>query len=320
MCVGDHDSLFKRVFSVPAHAAGELRSVLPESITRELDLDSLRLIATSYVDEQMAHRHVDMLFTTTLRARTAYLYFLFEHQSEPDPLMPWRVLEYQHRIWASLLRAEPKRRTLPAIMTIVIHHGEQGWTSPRRFHDLIDGLEHLPALGRFVPSFELLVDDLVDQEDRALQARPMEPFPMVSLWLLRDGRSLDAFLEHLSAWAGHLTQLVPADGAVVMRYILKVAGTGTYDILQQQLAELAPNIEEIMANNLEEELIERGVERGVERGTRTTLRRNVQRLLELRFGELDDGLVQRLSDASVADLDRWFERAAVEKTLDNVFE
>jgi hypothetical protein len=54
----------------------------------------------------------------------------------PDPLMPWRVLTYQQRIWAAVLRVEPARRRLPAIVTIVVHHGEGGWNAPRRFHEL----------------------------------------------------------------------------------------------------------------------------------------------------------------------------------------
>ena len=65
--------------------------------------------------------------------------------------------------------------------------------------------------------------------DVALLARPLAPFPKVTLWLLRDGRSVDAFLEHLVAWATELERLAPQgadseDYITVLRYIWSVVG------------------------------------------------------------------------------------------------
>lgn len=208
--MGDHDSIFKRAFSVPAHAAGELRSVLPANLTNRLDLATLKLEATSFVDAEMQHRHADLLFSASISGRRSFVFLLFEHQSELDALMPWRILTYQQRIWAALLRREPERTTLPPIITIVVHHGESGWTSPRRFHRIVDGLDDLPELRPFVPDFELAIDDLVTADDEALQRRPLAPFPKVVLWLLRDGRSLARFLAHLAAWATELERLMPS--------------------------------------------------------------------------------------------------------------
>jgi predicted transposase YdaD len=64
--MGDHDTLFKRAFGVPEHAAGELRSVLPAAVVDRLDLDSLELLPTSFVDQEMVHRHADLLFRAPL--------------------------------------------------------------------------------------------------------------------------------------------------------------------------------------------------------------------------------------------------------------
>ncbi|HAT9776582.1 TPA: hypothetical protein JBD69_11280 [Legionella pneumophila subsp. pneumophila] len=35
-----------------------------------------------------------MCYKTTIDNKKAYLYFLLEHQSKPDPLMPFRLLKY----------------------------------------------------------------------------------------------------------------------------------------------------------------------------------------------------------------------------------
>jgi hypothetical protein len=114
--------------------------------------------------------------------------------------MPYRVLIYQQRIWAAILRDEPHRKTLPPVITLVIH-GEGGWRAPRTPHQMIEGLDEAPALSPFVPDLELLIDDLSAADNEALFARPLAPFPKVVLWLLRDGREIEILLEHLPAWA-----------------------------------------------------------------------------------------------------------------------
>jgi len=324
--MGDHDSLFKRAFSVPAHAAGELRSVLPEAIAKALDLATLKVEPTSFVDAEMAHRHTDLLFSASISGRPSYVYFLLEHQSEPDALMPFRVLVYLQRIWAELLRAEPKRKTLQPIITIVVHHGEQGWTAPRRFHDLVDGLKESPELARFVPDFELLIDDLVLQDDEALQRRPLEPFPKIALWLLRDARSFEVLVKHRIAWTTEVTRLVQSDPRgedvrTVLRYILRVAGEMPYELVRQRLVETAPVFEEVMPSM--EQLIEKGVEKGRQEGrqegVRDTLMRTLTRLLRARFGTLEPAVEDRIGRASPDELDRWVERVIVAPSVEDVF-
>ncbi|MBX3226747.1 MAG: Rpn family recombination-promoting nuclease/putative transposase [Labilithrix sp.] len=317
--MGDHDSLFKRAFSVPAHAAGELRSVLPPAITDRLDLDALALVPATFIDAEMGHRHADLLFTAPFEGRRCYVYLLFEHQSAPDPLMPWRVLTYQQRIWASVLRAEPERTTLPPIITVVVHHGPDGWQAPRTFHAMIEGLDGLPELERHVPDFELIVDDLCAVEDEDLQRRPLAPFPKLTLWLLRDGRDVERLLDHLAAWAATLERLARddpqrEDTLVVLRYILRVAGPTPYEHLRQRVTDVAPTFEEVMAS-AEQYFIEQGIEKGIEKGTRRT----ILRLLRTRFGPLEPAIEARVEAASSDDLDRWTERIIVAKTLDDVF-
>ena len=129
--MGDYDALFKRIFAVPANAAAELRCVLPAVLLAALDLSRLEHIPGSFVGADMAHRHTDLLFRVPLGGRLVYLYLLMEHQSRPDALMPLRVLEYLQRIWSKLLRDEPGRKTLPPVLTLVVHHGPAPRARPR---------------------------------------------------------------------------------------------------------------------------------------------------------------------------------------------
>lgn len=153
--MGEHDGLFKRVFSIPEHAAAELGSVLPQPIAQALDLSALELVPGSFVDDTLAQRHTDLLFRAPTRSgQPVYLYVLLEHQSDDDPVMAFRVLEYMVKIWSALRDAEPHRKTLPPILTLVVYHGASPWRAPRRFHEMVEGLDEIAELSRFVPDLE----------------------------------------------------------------------------------------------------------------------------------------------------------------------
>ena len=115
-----HDALFKFVFSQPEQAASELRAVLPHELSTRLDWASLSLAPASFVDERLAKRHADLLFSIRCDGRDAFLYVLLEHQSTSDPFMAFRLLRYMVRIWDAFLRSHPAAGKLPAVIPVVI--------------------------------------------------------------------------------------------------------------------------------------------------------------------------------------------------------
>ena len=172
-----HDALFKRIFSAPEHAAGELRTMLPGSLVAQLDLDSLEVVEGSFVSKELRLRHTDLLFRVPFREprhgqRYVYVYVLLEHQSRADPDMPFRILEYVVRIWAKLRADEPRRGTLPLVLPLVVHHGARAWSAPTSVHAMVEGLAEHPALRRFVPNLDVLIDDLAAASNAELMGRP----------------------------------------------------------------------------------------------------------------------------------------------------
>ncbi len=320
--MGHHDTFFKRAFCVPEHAAGEIRSLLPPAVTSRMDLETLRLLPASFVDAQMAHRHADLLFRAMIDGEYAYLYFLFEHQSTPDHLMPFRVLTYILRIWDQLLREDPTRRTLPIIIPIIVHHGAQGWTAPRRLHECVAGLEAFPHLAPLVPDFELIVADLVHIDDEALRARPMGAFPKLALWALRDARSVERLLATVHEWGEEFRELKRQDPdeddvGVVLRYILRAAGDLSYEVVRDKFIEVIPEVEADMASAAEQ-LIQRGVARGLKEG-RLAARALLTRQLQLRFGALGPDAEAAIAKGTPEQLGGWAERVITAETLEDVF-
>ncbi len=337
--MGDHDKFFKRVFRVPRHAAGLIRTMLPAALVARMDLSRLELVRASFVDPELRHRHADLVFRVPIDGKMAFIYFLFEHQSEPDALMAFRLLTYIQQLWAAILREDPKRKTLPIVIPIVIHHGRSGWTKARTLHELVEGLDEMPELGAVVPNFEMIIDDLVRVDDEALLARPLEAFPKVALWVLRDARSIEALFERLGAWHSEIQQLVAPsrdfeDFESVMRYILRVSKNVSFETIRGKFIEVIPEVEAAMASPAEEliqEGIEKGERRGLKKGEERGLKKGRQegrqeanrtmlaRLLQLRFGVLGPKVEARISEGSPEKLEGWLDRVITAETLDGVF-
>ena len=333
--MGDHDGLFKLGFGEPIHAAGELRSVLPPPIVEAVRLDELERVDGSFVDEALAQRHTDLLYRAPRRdsGEPLYLYFLIEHQSEPDRWMALRVLGYVLRIWETLLRDEPLR-SLPPVVPLVVHHGEGGWSVPRTLHELVHGLDELPALRRFVPDLHLIVDELGAATDAELQARPLAPFQQLVLWFLRDVRQPERFVAGLRGWDDVLRAMDALDDSqqfmAALHYLREVAGPAPFEEFRRRVIDLAPNQESLMITAAQFDF-ERGRERGVqegrqagrqegrqegrEEGREEGLRVSLATLLVQRFGPLDDATRARIDHASAPTIERALGRLLTAPTI-----
>ena len=56
-----HDAVFKAVFEQPEHAAAELQHVLSADLVAAIDWSSLALEPGSFVDEELADQHSDLV-------------------------------------------------------------------------------------------------------------------------------------------------------------------------------------------------------------------------------------------------------------------
>src|SRR5262249_34875798 len=151
---------------------------------------TLSLCAGSFVDEALKERHTDLLFTVRIEGRTGLVYVLYEHQSRVDALMAFRILRYLVRVWEAWLKEHEEAKRLPAIVPVVLHHSETGWTGATAFEQLLDlEAEALAELGVYVPRFAFLLDDISHESDEALRARSMTALGRLVLYCLRNART-----------------------------------------------------------------------------------------------------------------------------------
>ena len=174
-------------------------------------------------------------------------------------------------------------------------------------------------LARFVPSFELLVDDLRRASDDSLASRVVAGFAKLALWLLRDGQA-DRLFDAMRHWAPLLDDL-PADRlAAVVRYVDAVGG-GDEMILEEFCANLelhAPQTRGTVMTYIER-LVSESRQEGRQEGRREERQHLLRRQLEIKFGTLSPASEQRLAGASEAELARWIERVLFAGTLEQLF-
>jgi predicted transposase YdaD len=330
-----HDALFRHVFSQPEHAAAELRHVLPPSIANAIDWTALRVVPGTWVDEELRGAHADILCSVPLAGHEVLVYVLLEHKSGADPMTPLQLLRYVLRIWQAWCREHPGTRTLPAVLPVVVHHGEGRWTTPTELADLLDLPPALrDAIGPFVPNFRFALDDLTATDEAPLRARAMAALPRLALFCLHRIRAGGDIRAALTRWADTMRAVLEAASggdalAAVLSYIMQVGELPAAELREFLANEVDTEAESKMTNTWEQIKQEGRVE-GLARGRvegrvegRAEGRTEGQievviRLLTARFGALEGEHLRIIRQGSSEQLIAWAERVLHAHSADEV--
>jgi hypothetical protein len=319
-----HDKLFKRRFSEVENAVPELRAILPPALLERIDLSTLKVVPGEFVDEALKSSHSDLLYEVQLSAKPAFVYVLFEHQSSADPLLALRLMRYLVRILERYARAAKASDDndhrpllpLPAVIPVVLHHSETGWTAAQRLEDLFDPqLVADSELTPLIPRLTFVLDDISRLTDEALRKRTLTLVSTLTLWALRDARDPDRLLRTLQVWAWAIVELLRQPGGreaaeTLFRYIVLVANISPEVWIQRVYAVIPEAKDAIMT------IAEQLQAKGRAEGERTL----ILRLLTVKFGELSEPARDRVAAASEDDLTRWAERMLSATSLEQVFE
>jgi predicted transposase/invertase (TIGR01784 family) len=320
-----HDALFKAVFSQPQHAAAELRALLPATLVARTDWSSLTLVPGSYVDASLRERQSDLLFAARVGDADARYYVLFEHQSEPDPRMAFRLLRYVVRIWERRLEEAPAE-LLPPVVPVVLSHSGRGWTVPTAMEALLDLRDGSDDLLPHVPRFSYLVDDLARASDEVLAKRIESLYVRLALTLLRDLRT-QPILQVLARAQPLFSALERAETSaeaigLLIRYILHHAVEDEHATILEVVGEIGPRTKDeamrSIADKLMDEGFQKGLAKGLAEGRAEGLRMTLRKLIRLKLGELGSAQASRIDQADVATLERWTERVLTAASVDEI--
>jgi putative YhgA-like transposase len=237
---------------------------------------------------------------------------LFEHQSSSDPWMPLRLLRYMVRIWEHWLEDHEDAKVLPAIVPVVLYHGDERWSAPRAFDAVLDVPEAVrPVLAEHLVRFAYVLDNLSEVPDDWLRARdPVTAFVDLCLKHARRGA---LFVEILSGSGDLMREARRTHGGrealqFVVSYIFTVNDAKHRQALTAVLErESGPEAKDIIMT-IAEQFIEQGIQQG-ERGA-------LLRLLRKRFGaQVNDDTERRVAAASPEQIALWLERVLSAATL-----
>ena len=107
-----HDHYFRSAMDDPDVAMSCIRAHLPAEIVVQIDVNSLQLMKGNFIEGNLREKITEVLYKATIDGEKGYIYFLIEHQSTPDPLMPLRLHHYILQIIEKDLEEQKKLESL----------------------------------------------------------------------------------------------------------------------------------------------------------------------------------------------------------------
>ena len=157
-------------------SAAEFLRIPEDPILESLDVQHIQQDRTTFIQPDFAHIESDIVLQVPfLRDKLAIIiYILIEHQSEPDPFMILRLLDYisaiykrQRRLWVDAHNSMAGFLLQP-VLPIVFYTGTKRWDSLPAFRDLEQGGKLFKP---FLPNFKPLFLSLKDTPGAKLTAR-----------------------------------------------------------------------------------------------------------------------------------------------------
>ena len=325
-----HDAAFKALLGKPENARGVLSEIVPPAVAEAIDWQTLTSVPTNFVTLELRQQYTDLLFSVRWHdGSELFAYLLFEHQSDPprtrDGPMAFRLLRYQVRIWEEWLGRNPDAPSLPVIIPVVLYHGQQAWTAPRWFGDVLAVPPAVrPVLSPRLVQFEYLLNDLSEISAEELRDRAYTAAIKLLALCYKHARTNPHFLTILGQWRDVVAEVLSAPNGLAMLaqllwYILRVSESVQRDALQELLLrEVGPQTQEaiVTAGQL---LIEEGRQQGLEQG-RQRVQEVLLQLLRQRFGDQVDSIAeQRVMEAPLERVLAWTQRVLSAATLGELF-
>lgn len=159
-----HENGLKVLLEQPANVRDTLE-ILRVGCVRRIVFEEMRVDPAQFVQADYRHLASDLVLRAPLRAgrgrkRMLTIYILFEHQSEPDELMAFRVLEYLLQICKRHLREWEQEHgsrdgfRFPPVLPIVLCTGTRTWNRLLKLSEVMEQDEDLSGLApEFAPLF-----------------------------------------------------------------------------------------------------------------------------------------------------------------------
>lgn len=137
-----HDRFFRSMMSEPKVIREFFEKNLPANIRAVIDFDTIQPQKDSFISDKLKLQIADVLYSAEFDGQLGYLYLLIEHQSTPEELMPFRVLQYMVSIMDHHLTKTGKNR-LPVVYPMIFYNGWKPYNYSTNLFDLFGDKKEL---------------------------------------------------------------------------------------------------------------------------------------------------------------------------------
>jgi hypothetical protein len=318
-----HDGLFRFVFGEPEQMADLLRCILPPELVAAIRWSTLRRLPDTFVDAALGVRRGDLIYVAEIGSAIVLLRVQTEHKSKVDRFTALQQTGYSVRLLEAWRTNDASVRSLPAIVTVVVYHGEEPWDEPVSVHELVDTFGWSDGVRSILAPLQLrqpfLLLDLFAFDEAAFDRMPCTAITGLTLRFLQllRGLRLDQVVDRMERW-GPLVRAALQDprGQDVLVALLSWClqrSPENPEVLRALMTKIRD--EETPMRSMYDLLLEMNEERGKQQGMQTML----VGVLESRFGELEPDVLARIKSAEAATLQRWSRRVVAAGCLADVF-
>lgn len=320
--VHPHDNAFTSAMTDLRVARDFLQHYLPNTVLKQIDLSTLKLHPTTFIDPELRRIMSDMLYSVNFvgQKKQAFLYLAVDHQSTPDKLMPFRMIKYTCRI-IDYYSSEDKTKPLPIVIPIIVYNGKSKYPYSCSIFDCFG--EHKALAERFMfNQFELTdLSQVPDEEIRQHQWSGL----LEMLFKHAAARDITNYLEQLSHIVDHLV-IANADNYLLtmIKYAIEESEIKDRSAFYHWVhTHLSPPLEGkamTLAEQLRQEGRQEGRREGRQEGKLQGEQSLLMRQLHRRFPNLKRDHEIRIKNARTEELLLWGERILDSKNIDEVFE
>jgi predicted transposase/invertase (TIGR01784 family) len=262
--ISPHDKFFKVTMSKPEVAKDFLAKYLPLDIKAKVNLNTLSLQKESFIDQRMKGLFVDLFYSVEFDKSPGYIYVLFEHLSNFDKTIAFRIWKYMINIMDHHL-IKTGTSELPTIWPIILYTGKGNYIHSVNFFDLFGSRKEL-AKNIFLNPFRLInIYDIPESElsEQFLFGLMVKAFKSKFVDELRLVKSLLPNLkmvEQKDGWDYIVT---------MVHYILEINDfdpNKIFDELSLVLTDETRTKIMTAAERLRQEGMERGIQQGMQQG------------------------------------------------------
>ena len=318
----DHDSSYKFLFSNPELVRDLVMGFIPDEWLQSLDYSTLEKIPSSYVSDDFKQREDDVVWRVKVGEDWVYLYLLIEFQSSVDKYMALRMMVYIGLLYQDLIkRAETLADgRLPPILPIVLYNGNQKWTATTNIADLIPEVSGM--MSQFKPSMQYLLIDENNYTDTELASLNNLVAAVFRLEHASSPSAVSDLVKLLIDWLQDRPDLRKMFAQWLRATLMRKPEYGIVmpqvDDLQEIRVMLADKLEVWAKAYIAEGEI-KGKQVGKQEGRQEGEALALQKLLAKRFGVIPVGITEQIANASLLQIEQWFDIAIDAKTLKDVF-